>query len=47
MANSNYLGPNHLKNPVNDREDLKTALQRFRFDVTMAKDLDLTGMCAF
>jgi tetratricopeptide (TPR) repeat protein len=44
MANAGYSGPNALKNPVHDAEDLKTALQRFHFAVTIATDLGLGSM---
>lgn len=44
IGNSAYKSVNALTNPVNDATDLAAALGRIGFDVTLATDLDGSGM---
>ena len=46
IGNSAYTGVAPLTNPVNDATDLAAALARIGFDVTLANDLDGSGMRA-
>ena len=46
IGNSAYTSVAPLTNPVNDATDLAAALARIGFDVTLANDLDGSGMRA-
>ena len=44
IGNSAYENVQHLPNPVNDAEDMATALEKIGFTVKTATDLDFNGM---